>query len=51
MPYHIVTHDGDKGQVVKSATRQPMSKKPIPLARAYRQLKALYANEGKKGRV
>ena len=32
-------------QVVKTATGEPMSKKPIPMARAKAQLAALYANE------
>ena len=48
MPYHIkVSKNGTSGQVVKSVTGEPMSKKPIPLERAHRQLKALYANEPK----
>lgn len=48
MPYHIaVSSNGTKGTVVKSATGQAMSKKALPLERAQRQLKALYANEPK----
>jgi len=52
MPYHIKVTGNGKGQVVKSATGEPMSKKPLPIGRANAQLRALYANEpkAKKGR-
>ena len=45
MPYHIRSSGSGKAQVVKTATGEPMSKKPIPLARAKAQMRALYANE------
>ena len=45
MPYHIRSVGNGMAQVVKTATGEPMSKKPIPVGRAQAQLKALYANE------
>ena len=45
MPYHIRKAGDGKAQVVKTATGEAMSKKPIPVARAKAQMRALYANE------
>lgn len=45
MPYHIQNMGHGMARVVKTSTGEAMSGKPIPLARAKRQLKALYANE------
>jgi hypothetical protein len=45
VPYHIRSTGHGMAEVVKTATGEPMSKHPIPMARAKRQLAALYANE------
>jgi hypothetical protein len=48
MPYHIRSAGHGKAQVVKTATGEPLSKKPIPIARAKAQMRAVYANEDPK---
>lgn len=45
MPYKIVSKGGGKAQVCKKDGSKCYSKKPIPVARAKAQMRAMYANE------